>query len=688
MARKTDIPPSYYGEPRKFDPSFRGPIHNRGCTDVVCCVIFVIFILGYIALGTVAWIHGDPRKVVYPTDSHGQFCGQQGTPNANKAILFYFNILQCANPAVLINLQCPTTQLCVSKCPDRFATYLDMQYNYRYNNSYWEYYRQFCKPGFDNPRKVPRLMPPFTYGLTYQHVLILYFSLNLSLSLLLSLPHSGITSLLDAKEVGMKIFEDYANSWYWILIGLVITMVVSLAFILLLRFTAGVLLWLIIFGVIAVVGYGIWHCYWEFSTLRGKPHGDGDVTISDIGFQTDFRVYLQLSQTWLIFMISLSVIEAVIIIILIFLRRRVRIAIALLKEGSRAIGYIMSTLFYPIVTFVLLAICIAYWAVTAVFLASSGDAVYKVMSTQDKCMYANLTCDPETNVTKVCPGSQCTFAFYGGESLYHRYIFVLQLGNLLVFLWLVNFTIALGQCTLAGAFASYYWALRKPQDIPSCPLFSSFSRAVRYHTGSLAFGSLILAVVQMFRIVLEYLDHKLKGAHNAFARFLICCLKCCFWCLEHFIKFMNRNAYIMIAIYGKNFCTSAKDAFFLLMRNVVRVAVLDKVTDFLLFLGKVLISGSVGVLAFFFFTRKIPVIQEEVPSLNYYWVPLLTVIFGSYLIAHGFFNVYAMCVDTLFLCFCEDLERNDGSPLKPFYMSPQLHRILRREQGSKLYAAS
>ncbi|XP_020354137.1 choline transporter-like protein 5-B isoform X1 [Oncorhynchus kisutch] len=727
MARKTDIPPSYYGEPRKFDPGFRGPIHNRGCTDVVCCVVFVIFILGYIALGTVAWIHGDPRKVVYPTDSHGQFCGQQGTPNANKAILFYFNILQCANPAVLINLQCPTTQLCVSKCPDRFATYLDMQYNYRYNKSYWEYYRQFCKPGFDNPRKsvaqvlrdedcpsmiVPsrpflqRCFPDFITRngtLTVANKTVFKDGLGKTRSVIdlrdaakdsnleprvnWTAIAGGITSLLDAKEVGMKIFEDYANSWYWILIGLVITMVVSLAFILLLRFTAGVLLWLIIFGVIAVVGYGIWHCYWEFSTLRGKPHGDGDVTISDIGFQTDFRVYLQLSQTWLIFMICLSVIEAVIIIILIFLRRRVRIAIALLKEGSRAIGYIMSTLFYPIITFVLLAICIAYWAVTAVFLASSGDAVYKVMSTPDKCVYANLTCDPETfsqtNVTKVCPGSQCTFAFYGGESLYHRYIFVLQLCNLLVFLWLVNFTIALGQCTLAGAFASYYWALRKPQDIPSCPLFSSFSRAVRYHTGSLAFGSLILAVVQMFRIVLEYLDHKLKGAHNAFARFLICCLKCCFWCLEHFIKFMNRNAYIMIAIYGKNFCTSAKDAFFLLMRNVVRVAVLDKVTDFLLFLGKVLISGSVGVLAFFFFTRKIPVIQEEVPSLNYYWVPLLTVIFGSYLIAHGFFNVYAMCVDTLFLCFLVDLEVNSGSAARPFYMSSTLRQILDKKNSKR-----
>uniref|UniRef100_A0A8C4S2S5 Choline transporter-like protein n=1 Tax=Erpetoichthys calabaricus TaxID=27687 RepID=A0A8C4S2S5_ERPCA len=653
-----------------------------------------------------AWIHGDPRKVAYPTDSYGQFCGQHGTPNANKTLLFYFNILKCASPAVLIKLQCPTTQLCVSKCPDRFATYIDMQYSYRSNKSYWEYYRQFCKPGFNNPRKsvseilrdedcpsmiVPsrpffqRCFPDFTTRngiLTVANKTTFKDGKGKTRNVTeLRQAANGINGVLDGREVGMKIFEDYANSWHWILIGLVIAMLVSLVFILILRFTAGVLLWLIIFGVIGVIGYGIWHCYWEFSTLRGRP--GADVTISDIGFQTDFRVYLQLSQTWLIFMIFLCITEAVIILMLIFLRNRVRIAIALLKEGSRAIGEIMSTLFYPIITFLLIAVCISYWAVTAVFLASSGESVYKVMPAQPKCIYANLTCDPntfnKTNVTKVCPGSQCTFAFYGGESLYHRYILVLQICNVFVFLWLVNFAIALGQCTLAGAFASYYWALRKPADIPQYPLFSSFGRAIRYHTGSLAFGSLILATVQLIRIILEYLDHKLKGAENVFARFLLCCLKCCFWCLEHFIKFMNRNAYIMIAIYGKGFCTSAKEAFFLLMRNIVRVAVLDKVTDFLLFLGKVFIAGSVGVLAFFFFTRRIPFIQEEAPSLNYYWVPLLTVIFGSYLIAHGFFSVYAMCVDTLFLCFLEDAERNDGSEERPFYMTTSLKKILKKQ---------
>ena len=28
-----------------------------------------------------AWLHGDSKKVLYPTDSYGQFCGQKGTSN-------------------------------------------------------------------------------------------------------------------------------------------------------------------------------------------------------------------------------------------------------------------------------------------------------------------------------------------------------------------------------------------------------------------------------------------------------------------------------------------------------------------------------------------------------------------------------------------------------------------------------
>lgn len=40
-------------------------------------------------------------------------------------------------------------QLCVSKCPDRFSSLLDA-----WNTKNWDYYKQFCKPGFKTGQKV------------------------------------------------------------------------------------------------------------------------------------------------------------------------------------------------------------------------------------------------------------------------------------------------------------------------------------------------------------------------------------------------------------------------------------------------------------------------------------------------------------------------------------------------------
>ncbi|ELV14045.1 choline transporter-like protein 2 isoform X4 [Tupaia chinensis] len=693
--------PHYYGKhgtPQKYDPTFKGPIYNRGCTDVICCVFLFLAIVGYVAVGIIAWTHGDPRKVIYPTDSRGEFCGQKGTKNANKPFLFYFNIVKCASPLVLLEFQCPTPQICVEKCPDRYLTFLNAR-----TSRDFEYYKQFCVPGFQNNKGVaevlrdddcPAVLTPskplarrcFPAIHAHKGVLMVgnettYEDGHGARKNVTELVEGAkkANGVLEARQLAMRIFEDYTVSWYWIVIGLVIAMVMSLLFIVLLRFLAGIMVWVMIVLVILVLGYGIFHCYMEYARLRGEA--GSDVSLVDLGFQTDFRVYLHLRQTWMAFMIILSILEVVIILLLIFLRKRILIAIALIKEASRAVGYVMCSMLYPLVTFFLLCLCIAYWASTAVFLSTSNEAVYKIFD-DVTCPLTGKTCNPETfpsaNESRLCPNARCQFAFYGGESGYHRALLGLQIFNAFMFFWLANFVLALGQVTLAGAFASYYWALQKPDDLPAFPLFSAFSRALRYHTGSLAFGALILAIVQIIRVMLEYLDQRLKAAENKFAKFLMTCLKCCFWCLEKFIKFLNRNAYIMIAIYGTNFCTSARNAFFLLMRNIIRVAVLDKVTDFLFLLGKLLIVGSVGILAFFFFTHRIRIVQDTAPPLNYYWVPILTVIVGSYLIAHGFFSVYGMCVDTLFLCFLEDLERNDGSAERPYYMSSTLKKLLNK----------
>ncbi|XP_026069857.1 choline transporter-like protein 2 isoform X2 [Carassius auratus] len=684
------------GEPKKFDPDFKGPIQNRGCTDIICCILFIVAIVGYLAVGILAWTHGDTRKVIYPTDSMGQFCGQGKLQK--QPLLFYFNMMKCASPMVLLEFQCPTPQVCVEACPNRTMTLLTAFAK----KTDWEYYKSYCRedPGV---KPVPQILQEKlcpAYLISSKPFLQRCFpSLGKKGEVItvgdqetfndgdkirdakdLVAGMKNATIVMEGRQVAMKIFEDYTKSWYWILICLLIAVVLSLIFIVLLRYLAGIMVWVMIIMVIAVVAYGIGHCSVKYVSLKDTP--GANITLQQLGFQPDFSVYLHIRQTWLAFIIILAILEFIIIILLIFLRNRIRIAVELMKEASRAVGFVMSSLFYPIFTFLLLTIVITYWAVTAVFLSTSSEPVYKVFN-ETVCEHSRETCIPEnfslSDMKKDCPRSECLFAFYGGETPYHKYLIFLQFYNVFLFFWCANFVTALGQMTLAGAFASYYWARSKPNDMPAFPLFASLGRSLRYHTGSLAFGSLILAIVQIIRVLLEYIDHKLKGAENKFAKFLMCCLKCCFWCLEKFIKFMNRNAYIMVAIYGKNFCRSACDAFFLLMRNVIRVVVLDKVTDFILFLGKLLIVGLVGIFAFFFFSGHTDAFKGARPSLHYYWVPILTVLVGSYLIAHGFFSVYAMCVDTLFLCFCEDLERNDGTASRPYYMTTELRDILMKD---------
>lgn len=62
---------------------------------------------------------------------------------------------------------------------------------------------------------------------------------------------------------------------------------------------------------------------------------------------------------------------------------------------------------------------------------------------------------------------------------FFSYTIYLQIYNLFMGFWLMNFVIALGQMTLAGAFASYYWAFDKSQDIPAFPLVGAFYRSIR-----------------------------------------------------------------------------------------------------------------------------------------------------------------------------------------------------------------
>ena len=88
-------------------------------------------------------------------------------------------------------------------------------------------------------------------------------------------------------------------------------------------------------------------------------------------------------------------------------------------------------------------------------------------------------------------------------------------------------------------------------------------------------------------------------------------------------------------------------------------------------------------------------------NLHYLYTPVIFAAIGSYIIAryyslsvfhktiHNtsicfscFFSVYTVAVDTLFLCLLEDLERNDGSQSKPYFMSKKLRTLVVKQSNS------
>ncbi len=89
-------------------------VKSRGCTDVICLLIFLVAILGWIATASFAFASGDPRKLYLPTNSSGELCGDGA--NTNKPFSLYMNILKCLALSTPVG-GCPTAQVCVSKCP-------------------------------------------------------------------------------------------------------------------------------------------------------------------------------------------------------------------------------------------------------------------------------------------------------------------------------------------------------------------------------------------------------------------------------------------------------------------------------------------------------------------------------------------------------------------------------------------
>lgn len=217
------------------------------------------------------------------------------------------------------------------------------------------------------------------------------------------------------------------------------------------------------------------------------------------------------------------------------------------------------------------------------------------------------------------------------------------------FFWTSNFIIAYGDMVIAMSVAKWYFT-RDKRNTSSRTVMSAFFDTGRYHIGTLAFGSLILAIVQLIKAILAKIQEKVAKAHSSVADAVLCCCQCCIWCFEQCIKFLNKNAYIQTAIFGTPFCTSARAAFFLILRNIGRIGAVSYVTGAVLIIGKLFITSVTTALSYALMSQ---LLGDQLFNL---WGPTILVFLIAYFIADMFLDVFEMGISTILQCFIADEE--------------------------------
>lgn len=117
---------------------------------------------------------------------------------------------------------------------------------------------------------------------------------------------------------------------------------------------------------------------------------------------------------------------------------------------------------------------------------------------------------------------------------------------------------------------------------------------------------------------------------------------------------MNKNAYIQIAITGKNFCSASADVVALIAANPLRYTIVGAVGTILALVGKLLIAALTTFL-FYLFITFVSSVKENVQEPIYL---LIVVAITSYAVALIFMSVFEVSVDTLLVCFLIDERSN------------------------------
>jgi hypothetical protein len=512
-----------------------------------------------------------------------------------------------------------------------------------------------------------------------------------------------------ATEGASAALSDIQKVWWTFIVVAFISVVVAMVYLVILRFTIGIIVWgsLALIMLMLLIGflflfYTSQQCAVDGETDIAKVFNRFDDNEADC--PSGYKVTNETQQMAMLYGSYVVLGIAIFYTCFVFcMRNKIRLAIALNQVAASFVTQQPYSLLVPPCQLLVVFVYFGMWIYFTLYIVSfiSGGAETAVW-------YNDIDGNPATGdytytdaegisggwfedgVAGKCVGNgQYLWAEWGSDgvgdvksignaydtrqSIYRckgtatedlgtNYRFWFALLNIL---WVNEFTIAFTQCSLAGAVAAWYFAKNDAKLNPKFVLIGLKNTTI-YHSGSVALGSLIVALIQLVKYYLQYLAEQQKKVKNKIMEMVFRCLAYLIWCVEKCVKFLNKNAYIQIAILGKKFCWAAKDAFWLIFRNAMRIAICAMIAPFV---------KKFGVLFVMVFTTFVgyQLLNVVFDDLSSPVGPCLVFLLIGNMVGRLVMGVFGMAVDTALQCFVMDEELNgtvgDHTP-------PQLKQFL------------
>lgn len=175
-------------------------------------------------------------------------------------------------------------------------------------------------------------------------------------------------------------------------------------------------------------------------------------------------------------------------------------------------------------------------------------------------------------------------------------------------------------------------------------VFNSLYRALTTSFGSICYGSFLISVVRALKACIR---KESEDSDNLFAVFLACIAQCILSCIEDIMEFMNTYAYVHVAIYGEDFCSSGYRAWNLILGVGWDVVINDDIT------GTALVFSALGggVMAGFL-TYGLAYVSMDVDSSTSIALGITggLIAFGCMFLIMSLANSIVACI---FVLYCE-----------------------------------